>query len=101
MNAYDSSDMDVFLSDFGTEIIPMTWGTDPFRGIVERQEIEVLGSGGVTTTRYRTTVITDNASIPEDAVEGDRILIDGGPWKIVEYLRGEPGMVTLILARVA
>lgn len=101
MNDYATSDMATFLSDFGTEIVPLAWGTDPFRGIVDRQEVEAIGAGGVTTTRFRTTVSAAAASIPSDATEGDRILIDGTTWKIVEYLEGEPGMVTLVLGRVA
>jgi hypothetical protein len=96
-----AADFGVFLSDFGSEITPLTWGVPAFRGIVDRVEVEMAGAGGTSVSRYRTTVLTAAANVPATAAQGDQVQVAGTTYKVLDFVEGEPGAITLILGRVS
>ena len=100
-NAFNRADLGVFFSDFAVDVAPLTWGTPAFRGIYDRTEVEVSGAGGVSTSRFRSTILTDAENVPSTAVTGDQIRVDSITYKVVDYQENEPGLVLLVLGRTA
>jgi hypothetical protein len=100
-NAYDRADLDVFFSDFAVEVESVTWGTGTFRGIFDRIEVEVSGAGGITTSRFRSTILTDAENVPDTAATGDQVRVDSTTYKVVDYQESEPGLVLLVLGRTS
>lgn len=101
MTRYDRADMGVFFSDFAVDVDPLTWGTPTFRGIYDRTEVEVAGAGGITTSRFRSTILTDAENVPGTATTGDQVRVDSITYKVVDYQESEPGLVLLVLGRTS
>ncbi len=98
---YNTADMGVFFSDFAVTVDPLTWGTGTFRGIYDRTEVEVSGAGGVTTSRFRSTILTDAENVPSTAATGDQIRVDSITYKVVDYQENDPGLVLMVLGRTS
>lgn len=98
---YTTADMGVFFSDFAVSVEALTWGTGTFLGIYDRTEVEVSGAGGVTTSRFRSTIMTDSGNVPATAATGDTLRVDSVTYKVVDYQESDPGLVLMILGRTA
>jgi len=98
---FSTADMGVFFSDFAVSVDPLTWGTGTFAGIYDRTEVEVSGVGGVTTSRFRSTILTDAENIPTTAAAGDQIRVDSITYKVVDYQENDPGLVLMVLGRTS
>lgn len=93
--------MGVFFSDFAVSVEALTWGTGTFSGIYDRTEVEVSGAGGVTTSRFRSTILTDAENVPGTAGTGDQIRVDSITYKVVDYQENDPGLVLMVLGRTS
>lgn len=98
---YNTADMGVFFSDFAVDVQPLTWGTPTFRGIYDRTEVEVSGPGGVSTSRFRSSILTDAENVPGTAATGDTVRVDSITYKVVDFQENDPGLVLMILGRTA
>lgn len=101
MSAYNSADMSVFFSDFAVNVEALTWGTGTFTGIYDRTEVQVSGAGGVSTSRWRSTILTDAENIPSNAATGDLLRVDSITYKVVDYQENDVGLTLMVLGRTS
>jgi hypothetical protein len=98
---YNTADMGVFFSDFAVSVDPLTWGTGAFSGIYDRTEVQVSGAGGISTSRWRSTILTDAENVPSTAVTGDLIRVDSITYKVVDYQESDVGLTLMVLGRTS
>lgn len=101
MSRYDHADMGVFFSDFAVDVDPLTWGTGTFSGIYDRTEVQVSGAGGVSTSRWRSTILTDAENVPSTAATGDLLRVDSITYKVVDYQENDVGLTLMVLGRTS
>lgn len=92
MSEFDTSDMDVFMSDFSVEVTATTWGTT-LDAIFDKDFVEFDDIS--TESPY---LLMQNSDVPGSANSGDTFTVEGTNYKLVDIQHAEPGLTRIVLA---
>lgn len=83
----------VFMTDFAVEVDATTWGNPCLRGVFDREYLDFESISKVTPF-----LLIETTDLHAAATTGDRFVIEGVTYKLVDIQYYEPGITRIVLA---
>lgn len=94
MSDFDTSNLDIFLGDFGITVTATSWGTE-IKGIFDVEYVEYE-----QISRESPTLLVKTSDVKSTRDSGDLFTVAGESFQLVDVQYAEPGLTRLILAEV-